>query len=326
MKKTLIAMIMTLFVVGVAMSEGATETADASYPNRPVEFVAPASAGGGTDSFCRLIVDIIQKNDLVDGNIVVINKPGGGGTVGTAYTTDPGRDGDYTLMALNGAQALGLRASKEVDASTLTPIAALAMDNVLFIGSTDSEFKSFNDVMAAAKANPGKLSVGVADNLDRLSVELISQEIGLDLTSVYFDSAGEISSAMLGGHIDFGIMNPNECLGQIEGKMMVPLASFTDVRLEGLLADAPTFMELGYPNIKFQMFRGVMGGPGMSEEVQQYWADVFEKVAATDQWKTDYINKRSLDGRYMGADKFGPYSKENAEQLYAQGQEIGLFD
>lgn len=326
MKKTLITAIMALFVAVMVMAEGATETSGAAYPNRPVELVAPASAGGGTDTFCRLIVDIIQKNDLIDGNVVVINKPGGGGTVGAAYAIDPGRDSDYTLIALNGAQALGLRASKEVNASDLTPIAALAMDNVLFVGSEDSEYKSFNDVIRAAKANPGELAIGVADNLDRLCVELISQEIGLDVTSVYFDSAGEISSAMLGGHIDFGIMNPNECLGQIEGNMMVPLASFSNERLEGLLSDAPTFAELGYPEIEFQMFRGIMGGPDMSADVQSYWADVFEKVAATDQWKTDYINKRSLDGRYMGAEKFGPYSKENSEQLYVQGQKIGLFD
>ncbi len=320
MKKTFTVVIMAMFAVGMFMN-----ASQAEYPERPVEFVAPASAGGGTDTFCRLIVDIIQKNNLIDGNIVVVNKPGGGGTVGVAYATSPGRDGDYTLVALNGAQALGLRASTEVDASKLTPIAALAMDNVLFVGRTDSEYKSFDDVIAAAKAKPGKLTVGVADNLDRLCVELISQKIGIDITSVYFDSAGEISSAMLGGHIDFGIMNPNECLGQIQGNMMVALAAFTDERLTGDLANAPTFIELGYPEIQFQMFRGIMGGANMSPEVQQFWTEVFEKVAATDQWKTDYINKRSLDGRFMGAGKFGPYSRDNSEELYQQGKKIGLF-
>ena len=326
MKKALFVAFMVLVGVGLVLAEGSAEQSGGAYPNRPVEFVAPASAGGGTDTFCRLIVDIIQKNDLVDGNIVVINKPGGGGTVGVAYATDPGRAGDYTLVALNGAQALGLRASTEVDASKLTPIAALAMDNVLFVGTTDSKYKSFDDVIAEAKANPGQLAVGVADNLDRLCVELVSQEIGIELTSVYFDSAGEISSAMLGGHVAFGIMNPNECLGQIEAGMMVPLASYTEERLDGMLSEAPTFTELGYPSIEFQMFRGIMGGPDMSDEVQQFWAEVFEKVAATDQWKSDYINKRSLDGRYMGPDKFGPYSRENSEKLYQRGKEIGLFD
>ena len=185
--------------------------------------------------------------------------------------------------------------------------------------------KSFKDVIAEAKAKPGELAVGVADNLDRLCVEMISQEIGIELTSVYFDSAGEISGAMLGGQRCVRIMNPNECLGQIQAGNMVALASFTEERLDGDLAKAPTFIELGYPEIKFQMYRGIMGGANMSLEVQKYWADVFEKVAATDQWKADYINKRALDGRYMGPDKFGPYTRDNSEKLYQKGLEIGLF-
>lgn len=324
MKRTLIALLLVFIVMGMVSAQGAEEAAGA-YPERPVEFVAPASAGGGTDTFCRLIVDIINKNDLVDGNIVVINKPGGGGTVGAAYASDANRDGNYTLIAINGAQALGLRASTEVDASNLVPIAALAMDNVLFVGITESEYKDFDDVIAAAKNNPGGINVGVADNLDRLCVEMINDAVGIELNGVYFDSAGEISSAMLGGHVDFGIMNPNECIGQIQADMMVPLAAFTDERLDGDFASAPTFAELGYEQVQFQMFRGIMGGAGMSAETVEYWSAVFEQVAATDQWKNDYINARALDGRYLGAAKFGPYATNNSEQLFQMGKKIGLF-
>ncbi len=325
MKKTLIVFLVAVMAMSMVIAQGTEESAGA-YPDRPVEFVAPASAGGGTDTFCRLIVDIINKGDLVDGNIVVVNKPGGGGTVGAAYAADPNRDGNYTLVAINGAQALGLRASTEVDASDLVPIAALAMDNVLFVGNTDSAYKSFDDVIAAAKKNPGGVNVGVADNLDRLCVEMINQEVGIELNGVYFDSAGEISSAMLGGHVDFGIMNPNECIGQIQADMMVPLASFTEERLGGDFASAPTFTELGYAGVSFQMFRGIMGGAGMSAETVEYWSNVFEQVAASDQWKADYINKRALDGKYMGAAKFGPYAENNSEQLFQMGKKIGLFD
>ncbi len=325
MKRAVVFALLVMFVVGFAAASGQQE-GGAAYPNRPVELVAPASAGGGTDTFCRLIVDIIQTNDLVDGNIVVVNKPGGGGTVGVAYATDAGRAGDYTLVALNGAQALGLRASTEVDASLLTPIAALAMDNVLFVGTTDSEYQSLDDVIAAAKANPGSISVGVADNLDRLSVQFINEEAGIELTSVYFDSAGEITSAMLGGHVDFGIMNPNECLGQIEAGSMQGIAAYSEERLDGTLSSVPTFAELGYPEIKFQMFRGIMGGRDMSPEVVAFWTDVFEQVTATDEWQNEYIGKNMLEGSFMEAQRFGPYYRENSERLYQQGMAIGLFN
>lgn len=324
MKKALFVFLLVLLSMGMVSAQGTGEAA-AKYPERPVEFVAPASAGGGTDTFCRLIVDIVNKNNLVDGNMVVINKAGGGGTVGAAYAADKNRDGNYTLIAINGAQALGLRASTEVDASDLVPIASMAMDNVLFVGTTASPYKSFADVVAAAKKNPGGVSVGVADNLDRLCVQMINDEMGIELNSVYFDSAAEIASAMLGNHVAFGIMNPNECLGLVQGKKLLPLASFTEKRIGGDFANAPTFAELGYPNIKFQMFRGIMGGSGMSAETVAYWSNVFEKVAATDQWQNDYINKSALDGTYMGAAAFGPYVTENSEALFQMGKKIGLF-
>lgn len=325
MKKTLIVFLLVLLSMGMVSAQGTNETSGA-YPKRPVELVAPASAGGGTDTFCRLIVDIINKNDLVDGNIVVINKPGGGGTVGAAYAADKNRDGNYTLVAINGAQALGLRASKEVNASDLVPIASLAMDNVLFVSVTDSLYKNFDDVIAAAKKNPGGVSVGCADNLDKLCVEMINQEVGIELNAVYFDSAGEIASAMLGNHVAFGIMNPNECIGQVQAKIMTPLAVFTEKRIGGDFNSAPTFAELGYPKIKFQMFRAVMGGSGMTAETVDFWSKVFEQVATSDQWKNDYISKSALDGTYMGAEKFGPYATENSEQLYQMGKKIGLFE
>jgi len=92
-----------------------------------------------------------------------------------------------------------------------------------------------------------------------------------------------------------------------------------------VFASAPTFAELGYPNVKFQMFRGIMGGSGMSAETVAFWSSVFEKVSATEQWKTNYINKSALDGKYMGAEKFGPYATENSEQLFQMGEKIGLF-
>ena len=106
---------------------------------------------------------------------------------------------------------------------------------------------------------------------------------------------------------------------------MSALASFSEDRLDGIYASAPTFKELGYPNIKFQMFRGIMGGSGMSAETVAYWSSVFEKVSATEQWKTNYIEKSALDGRYMGAEKFGPYATENSEQLFQMGEKIGMF-
>jgi len=88
----------------------------------------------------------------VDGNIVVVNKPGGASAVGHQYGLS--RDGDYTLFTMNAAHALAARANPGIDSMKLTPIAAIAMDNVLFLADADGEFKTIEDVVEAAKKQP----------------------------------------------------------------------------------------------------------------------------------------------------------------------------
>jgi len=325
MKRFVISAVLVLLATGMVFAGGQAEEGEKAYPQKTVEFVVPASAGGGSDTLARILVDIIQKNNLVDGTIVVLNKPGGASAVGQAYVTRAQVDGDHTIFTMNAAHALAGRANPAIESETFVPLAVIAMDNVLFLTKADSPYKSLEDVIAAAKKNPDTLTVGCADNLDQLCVAQINNEAGVKMTSVYFDGASEITAALLGNHIDFAIANPNECIGQVRAGGVRPLATFATERLDDPFKDVQTFAELGYPNIEFQMFRSVVGGAGMSPEVQQYWSDVFEKVVATDQWKTEYIEKKVLDPKFMPASEYAPYHKRVAERLYKDAQDIGLL-
>lgn len=324
MKRMIFTAILVLCVASFGFANGQAEEGADSYPSKTIEFVVPASPGGGSDTLGRILTDIIQKNDLVDGNIVVVNKPGGASAVGQQYVLS--RDGNYTLFTMNAAHALSARASKAIDSMKFTPIAAVAMDNVLFLTGNDGTYSSIEDVVAAAKGKPNQLTVGVADNLDQLCVAQINKSAGIELKGVYYDSASESNAALLGGHIDFAIANPNECIGQVRSGDMVPLATFNNARLEAPFADAPTFQELGYEDVEFQMFRSVMAGAGMTEEVQQFWSDVFAQVVETEQWKTQYIEKKMLDPKFLPADEYGPYHRKAAERLYKDAQDIGLLE
>jgi len=325
MKKIIVTIIvLTITLLGFNGSVlSQQEERDENYPSKTIQFVVPASPGGGSDTLARILTDIIQKNDLVDGNIVVVNKPGGASAVGQQYVLS--QDGNYTLFTMNAAHALSARANKGIDSMKFTPIAAVAMDNVLFLTNADSEYKSIDDVVKAAKGKPNQLTVGVADNLDQLCVAQVNKSAGIEMKGVYYDSASESNAALLGGHIDFTIANPNECIGYVHSGDMVPLATFNNERLEAPFADAPTFQELGYKDVEFQMFRSVMGGAGMSEEVQKFWSDVFAQVVETEQWKTQYIEKKMLDPRFLPADEYGPYHHQVAERLYKDAQKIGLL-
>lgn len=322
MRKTVILIVaLTFFVGGVCVQNGFS----ADYPQKTVEFVVPASAGGGSDTLARLILDIIQKNNLVDGTIVVVNKPGGASAAGHAYIQGS-RNGDHIIFTMNAAHALAARSNPAIDSEAFTPIANLAMDNVLLVAKADGPYKTFAEALQAIKANPQSISVGVADNLDKLCVAQVNSETGSEFSDVYFDGAGEIATALLGGHIQLGIFNPNECLGHIKAGTMIPLATFSTERLAAPLADVPTFKELGFPGVEFQMFRSIMGGKGMSPDVQNYWSDVIEKVVATDQWNENYIQKKGLEAKFMPAAQYAPYHHKTAERLYQAGKKIGMFE
>ena len=227
---------------------------------------------------------------------------------------------------MNAAHAMALRANPYLNFEDFAPIAAVAMDNVLFVTSKNSSMQTMDQVIAAAKADPDKYTVGCADNLDRLSVEMINKVAGIKLQSIYFDGANEINAALLGGHIDFGIVNPNECYGQIRSKDLVGVASFHTERMEAPFASIPTFTELGYKGIEFQMFRSIIGGVGMSKEVQNYWSDVLQKVTETEQWQKEYIEKKMLEPTFMPAVVYAPYHFKVTEQLYQDAKKIGLLE
>jgi len=323
MRKTGIFIIAMSLIASSVFAAGQGEGNTAKYPEKTIEFVVPASPGGGSDILARLILDIIQKNKLVDGNIVVVNKGGGGGAVGMAYLAS--QPGDYAIITMNAAQALAIRTTPGLSSTEFSYLANLAMDNVLFVAKAGGPFKTFKDAVDAIKQNPESISVGVADNLDKLCVVQINEEAGTKFNTVYFNSAGEIATALLGGHVQLGIFNPNECIGQVQAGTMVPLAAFSKKRLDAPFQNAPTFIELGFPGIEFQMFRSIMGAPKMSPQVQQYWSDVMKKVVETDQWKTNYVKKNGLEENFMPSAEYGPYHTKTTERLFTMGKAIGMF-
>lgn len=324
MRKTIIILVLSVLLTGLLFAQGSKETSMANYPDKTVEFVVPAGAGGGSDILARLILDIIQKNKLVDGNIVVVNKGGGAGSVGHQYMST--REGNYVIATMNAAHAMALRANPYLNFEDFAPIANVAMDNVLFVTGKQGAMKSLQSVIDAAKASPEKYTVGCADNLDMLSVEMINEAFGIKLQSVYYDSANEIVAAILGGHVDFGILNPNECYGQIKSQDLVGVASFATERMNAPFETIPTFTELGYPEVEFQMFRSIIGGVNMSNDVQQFWSDVFKKVTDTEQWQKEYIEKNMLEPTYMPSNAYAPYHFELTEQLYQDAKKIGLME
>lgn len=299
MKKLLTVLFVLVCAMTFAFANGTTEGTSANYPDGPIEITVTANPGGGSDKLARAFADVCQKYQFVTVPMTITNKPGGGGATGQAYfnsKTNP----DYNLLAFNTASLLVSLTAGTHPKTSWTYVANMATDNQVLVVSADSQFKSWADVEAYMKKNPGSLTVGCADDQDEMTLILLEQNTGVKFNhTAYFAGSAETTTALLGGHIELGILNPVECIGLVEGKRLKVIGSFAPERIDAPFDDVPTFKELGYKNCVVQMSRGIIGPEGMSKEVQKFWSDVCEKVFATPEWQNDYLEKNVLGKDFL---------------------------
>jgi putative tricarboxylic transport membrane protein len=159
---------------------------------------------------------------------------------------------------------------------------------------TESPYKTVEEFIAAAKAKPGQLTLGGTGthNEDHIFAHLLEESAKIKVKYVPFNSGGEVTAALMGGHIDGGIMNPNEIQAQIEAGKAKNLAVAAKKRMTGA-PDVPTFAEKGYP-FYWEQMRGVIGPAGMEPAAVAWWQDALKKVTATKKWQDDYIKGNLL--------------------------------
>ena len=169
-------------------------------PTRDIEFVVPSSAGGGSDLNARTISDLARKNSFSPRPLMVVNKPGGSGAVAFSYVnTKKGRcphpDGSPLWT---GCWCLCQR--WRVGTEDLTYIGTVAFDELTLGVRKDSPYQDVPSLIAAAKENPGKITIGGSQrgNSDHLSFELINKYTEGEFSYVVFNSSGEVMSAVLG--------------------------------------------------------------------------------------------------------------------------------
>lgn len=324
MKKLLSILVLALACTAMVWAGGAAE--EKAYPSRSIEFVIPGSAGGGSDILGRMILDIIQKYGLVEQPISIVNKGGGASAVAHGYVNSKS-DYDYYLLTCNSANQLSMHVNKSMSPKgPFTPIASMALDDILLVARTDGKFPDWATVEKAIKAKPESLTVGLADDLDAMALALLEEKSGVKFNgSAYFASSGDAATALLGGHLDLAILNPNECIGLVEGGRLKAIASWAPKAMGGAFKDTPTFTSMGLPEVVMQMSRSVIGPYGMSKEAQMFWSDVLEKVAATPEWQEGYIERNVLEGKYMGAVEFTTYYAETEKMLLDYAKKLGIL-
>lgn len=269
--------------------------AQAKYPSKNIEVVVPFAPGGGTDNLMRMITGIIDENKWSPVPINVNNRAGGSGTVGYTYLInkkgDPHVVAGATPMVVSG-KLQGRLSGNHRDAMTMLMI--VAIDELMLSVRTESPYKTIEDFVNGARAKPGQLTVGGTGihNEDHIFAHLLEQSAKIKVKYVPFNSGGEVTAALMGGHIDAGVMNPNEIVAQVEAGKAKNLAVAAKKRMTDA-PDVPTFAEKGYP-FYWEQMRGVVGPANMPPEAVAWWQDTLKKVTTTKKWQDEYIKVNLL--------------------------------
>ena len=258
-----------------------------NYPSRPVRIIVPTPAGGPVDVMARLIANALPAQ--LGQNVFVENKPGAGNTIGSKLAAQADPDG-YTLMV---SAASGLIMSPMIiknagyDASSFAPVALIAETPQVLVINPALPFKSVADLVAYAKANPGKLnySTGGIGTLPHLNAELFKSVSGADIVHVPYKGGGPSLTGVVAGEVQMTFDTLATSLQLIHADKLRALAIVGPQRAPDL-PDVPAMPEIGYPAVTSGAWTALLAPKGTPPEIVARLNAAVNAALKTDALKT----------------------------------------
>lgn len=235
----------------------------AAFPDKPIRLVVPFSPGGGTDMIARVIAEGMSRE--LGKPIIVENKPGAGTIIGSDYVAKSRPDG-YTLVMATFAHAVNPSMMPKLPYQTdkaFAPVILIGRSPNVLVVRADRPYKSVADVLAAARANPGKLTYGSQGNgtSAHLAGELFKRTAKVDMMHVPYRGAGPAITDMLGGQIDMMFATVSAVSAFIDNGQLRALAVTTAERAPAL-PNVPTIAESGLPGYAAESWYGLYAPAG----------------------------------------------------------------
>jgi len=272
------------------------------FHTKSIEIVAWASPGGGSDRMCRAFAKSIEG--VLHEKVYVVNKKGGGGSVGMAYVQNKAANG-YTLLGVTNNLIFTPLTKPELkySAKDFTPIIMWGFDVKSIAVATNGPYKTIEDLVNAAKQKPGGVKIGTfgLGTDDHITGYLLGREAGTKFGFVPFDSGGEQLAALLGGHIGATIAEIQEVGVQVDAGKVRILALATEQRLYGL-PGVPTLREKGW-NVVVPKFRGLVVKKGTPSEAVNYLISRSLMAIQTPTFK-NYLNKSMIEPYFLVGEGF----------------------
>jgi tripartite-type tricarboxylate transporter receptor subunit TctC len=276
MKKLVLAVCSILMSFSVAPASAAT-----NWPAKTIKLVVPYAPGGYTDSVSRIVAQYMEKE--LKQTVIVENRAGGGGIVGTDLLSKSPADGYTLCMCSVGAVSVAPVAQKlQYDPlKSFRPISIVSTIPQTVIVNPKLPVKSIEELVAYAKAHPGELNFGSsgAGGLMYFSVALFESRTGTKMTHVPFKGGAPATAAVVSGEVNLTFTNMTDALPQMEAKAVRGLA-VTSAKRSEFAPQLPTIAEKVLPDYNVESWNGVMAPAGTPDEVINKLSEVYKKMAS----------------------------------------------
>src|ERR1043165_5958400 len=273
-------------IAGLAIANLAHAQDAGNYPDRPIGVIVSVPAGGGVDTVTRIIAEKLQQR--LGQPVVVENRAGAAGNIGAEAVANAAPDG-YTLLATSPAPLVSnaaLYKNLKFNPNTLEPVAVMSLSPNVLVVHPDLPFKSAQELIAYAKANPGTLRYGSQGNgtTSHLTTELFQRATGTRLLHVPYRGTAPALNDLIGGHVDLMFVDVTAVLPLQQGGKARVLAIAARERLASDLPEVPTFEEIGLTGFFSAAWNAIAAPPGtphaitvrLNEEINAVLAIAFQ--------------------------------------------------
>ncbi len=303
--------------------------ADAEWkPTETVEIVVSQGPGGVTDLVARLIQQVARNEGMLQVPVNVVNRPGGGGSVGLNYLAKRPADGHTLSIANTTLLSTHIVGRSPMTYTHFTPVATLNQEHVAFAVHPTSPLNTGKNLLDRLKQDPSSISIAIGaavGNQNHIAIALVAKSQGLDarkLKTVIFKSGGETMTQILGGHVDLGMTSSGQFVDHVQAGRVRLLAIAAPQRLEGELSSVPTWKEQGVDSVAGLWFT-VIAPANTPAAAVRYWERVIATVVKNPEWQ-QFNRSRQMLPMYHGSAGAAAFLKDENDRLKGILGELGL--
>lgn len=295
------------------------------FPTKPVSLLVPFPPGGVADIVARTLAPVLEKT--WGQSVIVVNRPGAGGALGTGQVANARPDGYTLLLALasvstNPEQERINKRPAAFQLNQLMPVARLSMDQMMLAVRTESKYKTLGDVIADAKSQPGKISYASSGvyGVYHVATSMFTNAAGLSMNHIPYSGGPPALMALLSGDVDVSLVTRSVGLPHLKSGRLRGLAAWGSEKWTDF-PDVPTLKSQGF-EADYQLWSGLFAPAGTPTEVIRVLREAIRQAMEDPQFKAS-LARQQASSAYMDTPEFQKYWDEDAKRLIDAVQKIG---